>query len=128
LYAFLEFLPPWGHYMSAIAMDADWARQALDLEAAGEGLPPTGESDEDHAATPLYYDPLVARLDLIADRVMAVRTATQAAYSQDNKEPYFDPITRPMTAMDRERERRERNALEEVNALIQGEGLFLVIE
>lgn len=125
MYAFLDLLPSWGQYKTAMAMDAEWAKEALDLEEAGYGLPPTAEAERDDAFSPLYYDPLVARLDLIADRVMAVRTAVQAGYSEEHKEPHFEPIVRPTTAIDRERERRIRNELDVLDAQIQGEGLVL---
>lgn len=70
-----------------------------------------------------HYSPVVARLDLIADRVMAVRTAVQANYTKEHQEPSFEPLDRPVTALERERERRTRNLLLELDALILGDGL-----
>lgn len=126
MYAFIELLPPWGQYKTAMVMDEGWARNVLDMEEAGQGLPPTGEIEEGGAPSPLYYDPVVARMELIADRVMAVRTAVQAGYADEHKEPQFEPIVRPMTAIDRERERRTRSELEVLeNQLLRGEGLVL---
>jgi hypothetical protein len=125
LYDLLDYLPSWGHYKTAMVMSDTWAARALDLEEAGYGLPPTVE-DEDSEPTPLYYDPTVARLDLIADRVMSVRTAVQASFIEDHKEPSFDPIPRPVTAMDRERQRRVLNELNDLDLQLRA-GLSLVV-
>jgi hypothetical protein len=121
-YNFLDRLPPHGHYKTAVAMSPKWAEIVLDMEEAGKGIPP---GTEDHDLTPLGYTEVVARLDLIADRVMAVRTAVQAGYSKDHEEPRFEPMTRPVTAIDKERERRSRKILNEIESLIFGEGLSL---
>lgn len=108
-------------------MDEGWAKTALDLEEAGAGLPPTGEEIvRDPELSPLYYDPRVARLDLIADRVLAVRTATQAGYSKDHKEPSFEPLTRPTTALERERERRNLLILDETDRMFREVGLLVL--
>jgi hypothetical protein len=73
----------------------------------------------------LDYSPVVARLDLLADRVMAVRTAVLANYTKDHQEPQFEPLERPVTALDREREVRTRSLLLELDALVFGDGLAL---
>jgi hypothetical protein len=90
------------------------------MEEAGHELP------AQDGRTLHHYSPVVARLDLIADRVMAVRTAVQANYTKEHQEPTFEPIERPETALDRERERRARNLLLEVDALVMGEGVEIV--
>lgn len=105
-------------------MDEEWARYICDQEEKGEGTPPVPEDEPD--LTPLGYSDVVARLDLIADRIMMVRGAVQAGYSQDHKEPSFTPLPRPVTALDRERERRLKVELEDVDALFRGEGLLLI--
>lgn len=102
-------------------MDEQWASRMLDLEEAGETTPPTGEDDE-QTLTPLGYSDVVSRLDLIADRVFSVRTAVQASFSKDHEEPRFPSMPRPTTALDRERERRARTVLLEVDALVRGVG------
>jgi len=89
----------------------------LDLEEAGEEIP--GGSSSPSAD----YSPVVARLDMIADRVLAVRTAVQANYTEGHKEPNFEPIPRPETAIERERERRSLTVLGEVDALVTGGAL-----
>lgn len=104
-------------------MDEEWARRLLDMEEEGVGTPPTGE-----ALSPLGYTDVISRLDLIADRVMAVRTAVQAGYTEKHKEPSFDPLPRPTTAIEGERERRARTVLEEAEALFFGGGLMVVAE
>jgi len=54
---------------------------------------------------------------------MAVRTAVQANYTKEHQEPTFEPLPRPETAIERERERRARTVLLEAEALILGDGL-----
>lgn len=103
-------------------MDEEWAERLLDWEESGDGAPPTGDRVQQ---TPLGYTDVVSRLDLIADRVMLVRTAVQAGYAKEHKEPTFDPLPRPTTAIDRARERRTRTVLEEAEALVFGAGLVL---
>lgn len=120
-YNFLARLPHWGHYKAALAMDERWASRMLDREEAGQDTPPTGE-DDDPQLTPLGYSDVVQRLDLLADRVMSVRTAVQASFSKDHEEPRFPPMPRPVTAIERERERRARTVLLEVDALVMGGG------
>ena len=100
-------------------MDPEWARVICDMEEAGQETPPTGETLDDDTITPLGYSPIIARLDLIADRVMAVRTSVQASYAEKHEEPNFKPLPRPETALDRERERRTRILLEDVDALFR---------
>lgn len=122
-YAFLERLPYWGHYKSTLAMNEAWANKVLDMEERGERTPPGAGEDDD--LTPLGYSDIVARLDLIADRVMLVRTATQAGYTRDHEEPRLDPLPRPVTALERERERRARTVLLDVDAMVSGGGLVI---
>lgn len=110
--------------MAALAEDEEWARHVLDQEEAGIVLP-----TPDDAAPSLHtYSPVIARLDMLADRVLAVRTAVQASYSKDHQEPHFEPLPRPTTAIERERERRGRNLLLELEAELFGEGLALSSE
>lgn len=118
-YNLVARLPHWGHYKAGLAMDEVWAARMLDREEAGLETPPTGD-DETSQLTPLGYSDVVSRLDLIADRVFAVRTAVQASYSKDHEEPRFPPMPRPVTAMERERERRARTVLLEVDAFVMG--------
>lgn len=94
----------------------------LDLEEKGEQPPPGGEDDE---LGPLGYSDIVSRLDLIADRVMMVRTAVQAGYTTGHEEPRFEPLPRPVTALERERDRRARTVLLEVDALVLGGGVAI---
>lgn len=123
-YNLVARLPHWGHYKAALAMDEVWAARMLDREEAGLETPPTGD-DETPQLTPLGYSDVVSRLDLIADRVFAVRTAVQASFSKDHEEPRFPSMPRPVTAMERERERRARTVLLEVNALVMGGGALI---
>lgn len=123
LYSFLEMMPAWGRYKSALAMDHDYARRICDAEEKGEGHPPVGD-DDDAEITPLDYSEVIARLDIIADRILLTRNAVVAGYAKDGKEPEFRPMTRPTTALDQERERRTRRLLEEVDALVR-EGVLL---
>jgi hypothetical protein len=114
-------------------MDEEWARIAVEMEYDElEGKPPTGEDPDEELSRPigpLYYDPSIARLDLIADRLMAVRTAVQAGYAKDHREPAFQLLDRPETAVDRERERRNINILLETDRLFREEGFaFLALE
>ena len=122
LYDFIERLPSWGHYKSDLAMDAEYANMILDAEERGEAHPPTG--DEDEEISPLGYTDVIARLDIVADRILLARNAVVAGYAQDHKEPEFRPMTRPTTALDRERERRTRRLLLEIDAQIR-EGIVL---
>lgn len=127
-YEFLERLPAWGHYKSQLAMDEEWAEKILDLEEAEEDHVPVPEDsyeDEDSWLTPFGYTPETARLDLIADRVLSVRTALYAVNSKDGQEKSFRPLPRPKTALDRERERRTTKLLNEYDNLIRGGGLSL---
>lgn len=71
----------------------------------------------------LGYSPVIARLDLLADRVLAVRTATQANYTKDHQEPSLQVLPRPISALERERERRSRSLLLELDALVLGDGM-----
>lgn len=84
------------------------------MEEAGEVLPGVSTS-------PIAdYSPVISRLDLLADRVMAVRTAVQAQYTKDHVEPKFPLLDRPETAIDRVREQRAVTVLNEVDALVMG--------
>jgi hypothetical protein len=94
------------------------------MEEAGTPLP----MPEETGPSLLDYSPVVARLDILADRMLAVRTAVQAGYSRDHQEPAFEPLPRPETAMDRVRERRTRNLLLELEAQVFGEGLAISSE
>lgn len=98
-----------------MANDEEYARQVCDLEDAGQGTPPGASSStgEPEIST-LGYTMLIARLDLIADRIMGVRTAVQSSFSRDHQEPRFEPLPRPTTAYDRERERRTIDELTEI--------------
>lgn len=102
-------------------MDEEWARRVLDLEEEGVGTP----GAEEPPLTSLGYSEEVARLDLIADRIMSVRTAVQASYADKHQEPHFEPIKRPTTAIEKERERRARKVLVGIEAEIFGVGLPL---
>ena len=95
-------------------MDEDWARYMCDLEDAGRDLPPGATQDEEPLMAPAGYTAVIGRLDLIADRVMGVRTAVQAGYHKEHKEPTYEPLPRPTTAMERERERRTIDELTEI--------------
>lgn len=107
-------------------MDPEWVKRVCDMEdLRNETLPGAAE---DAPYTPLGYTEIVSRLDLVADRVLAVRTAVQASYSDKHKEPHFDPLPRPTTELAKERERRARNVLLEVDRLFTGEGLSLSFE
>jgi hypothetical protein len=118
----IERLPAWGQYKSDLAMDEDWATYVLDvMEKEGEALP--GAEDR---ITPHGYTDVIARLDLIADRVLSVRTAVQAGYTQDHEEPHFETLPRPETAVERAREDRVRNELEELDRQFR-EGIVLNI-
>ena len=119
-------MPAWGHYKAALALNEEWARIICDREEQGLDSPPA-DVDSD-VISPLGYSDLIARLDLIADRVMMVRTAVQSTITEKHKEPDFKPLPRPETALDRERERRTREELERLDAQIMGEGLFLMFE
>lgn len=105
-------------------MDEGWARAVVEMEMSGRLTPPTGEAGE-RTFSPLGYSDVISRLDLIADRVLAVRTATQANYTKAHKEPKFDPLPRPTTAIERERERRTRTVLTEADDLLLGGGIVL---
>ncbi len=84
------------------------------MEDAGL-VPPAGiTSDDEPRISPAGYTSLDARLDLIADRLMSVRTAVQAGYAKEHKEPRFKSLPRPTTAIERERERR---TLDELGAI-----------
>jgi hypothetical protein len=117
----VDRLPHWGHYKAALAQDEVWAEHLADLEEAGRLVRP----DPEDGPSLVDYDPIVARLELIADRVLAVRTAVQANYTKNHEEPRFTPLPRPVTAMDRVQERRARTVLSEVDALVRGDGLVV---
>jgi hypothetical protein len=107
-------------------MDEEWAEYILDVqEKQGQDMP--GISEAGPALTPLGYSEVVARLDLIADRVMGVRTAVQAGYTQNHEEPHFEPIRRPEPAVERVRELRVARELDELDRQFRG-GLFLDVE
>jgi hypothetical protein len=120
LYELLDALPHYGHYKSALAMDEEWAEMMLDMEEQGEN-PITSTEPPD--MTPLGYTDVIARLDLIADRVLAVRGAVFAANSDGGQEPQFTPMDRPVTAIERVRERRARSLLVGIESEIFGAGL-----
>jgi hypothetical protein len=117
----VERLPSWGAYKGDLAMDEEWARRVVDWEDQQEIETGMAYIPEDHDPTPHGYTTVDARLDLIADRIMAVRTAVQASGGGD--EPTFEPIQRPVTAIERERERRARSVLLDVDAMILGAGV-----
>jgi hypothetical protein len=119
----MDRLPYWGHYKSALVMDREWARQVCDAEDRGEEHPPADVGEPERS--PLHYDEMVSRLDLIADRVMGVRTAVQHSIDPSKQEPHFQPMERPVTALDKERERRAVSVLTEVERQIFGDGLLL---
>lgn len=117
LYDFINRLPAWGEYKSQLAMDEEYARILLDKEEEGEETPPGLESDR----TPHGYTDIVSRLELIADRVMAVRSAIYASMDQKNhKEPEWERMPTPITAVDREREDRTRKLLYDLDSLVRG--------
>ncbi len=94
-----------------------------DAEEKGEEPPPGALTDEEEMRSPAGYDEVVSRLDLIADRVMAVRASVVASVHPKHKEPDWKPVPRPRTLLDIEREKRTRNVLLEIDALIMGGGL-----
>jgi hypothetical protein len=120
----LERLPGWGHYKSELAMDEDWAAIVLDRQEAGEEV--ATAADPDHVS-PLHYTPEVAYLSLIADRVLAVRSAIFAAQS-DSGEPPIPTLPRPKTALDTVRERRMITELLAIEREIFGGGLGIQTE
>lgn len=119
-YNFVARLPHWGHYKASLAMDEVWAARMLDREEAGLDTPPI---EEEPTLTPLGYSDVISRLDLIADRVFAVRTAVQATITKDHEEPHFPQLPRPTTALERERERRARTVLLDIDAQVLGGGV-----
>jgi hypothetical protein len=89
----------------------------VDLEErTGQVMP--GMLDGEDQIGPLGYDEVVQRLDLLADRVLGVIIASNAENA--NQVTPFEPMPRPLTALDQERERRERSLLMETERLIFG--------
>jgi len=111
--------------MTALAEDEVWAAQVLDMEEAGLASAPPNASERPSV---LHYSPVIARMDMLADRLLAVRTAVQAGYTKEHQEPEFNPLPRPETAIERERERRTRNLLLELDAVVRGDGLVVSAE
>jgi hypothetical protein len=116
LYVFLERLPYWGHYKTALVMDEDWAKQILEREIAGEEVASAANPDE---ISPLGYTPEIAYLALIADRVDLVNN-TLIAVNSDGGAPMFSPLPRPTTLLDRMREQRTIDELLELDRQIRG--------
>lgn len=124
-YEFLERLPSWGHYKSALAMDEEWAEMILSASDAGEDVAPAADPDQ---ISPLHYTPEIGYLALIADRLLAVRSAIFAAQSENGHEQPIEHLPRPKTAMDRARERRVIGELLEIEQHIFGGGLQVNLE
>lgn len=140
LYRFIDKLPSWGYYKTELAMDPEFAKHLVDEEekaeekrleefkaavARGEYPPAV---DDDEGITPLGYDPVIARLDMIADREMMIWAAVVAQYTQDHKPPNWQEMPTPTTAVDKERENRVKNELNALHRLLMGEGLDIQLE
>jgi hypothetical protein len=102
-------------------MDEEWATLMLDMEDAGEE-PITRTTEDEETISPLGYTDEISRLDLIADRIMSVRTALFAVNSDDGSEQQFPPMKRPVTAAERLREQRTRSLITGIEAEIFGAG------
>lgn len=72
--------------------------------------------------SPLHYSPEIAYLALIADRVLAVRSAVFAAQGDGSEQP-IPTLPRPKTALERVRERHAIDELLEIERQIFGGGL-----
>jgi hypothetical protein len=127
LYRLVDALPSWGRYKSQIVMDPEWAKMICDMEDAGKETPPTGESSvtDDEAMSPFGYTPEVSRLDLILDRLQSLESAVMWTVQPDKQREQIQPMPRPETALDRERESRTRSLLEDLDAMFRGEGIAL---
>lgn len=99
-------------------MDESWAIKILDAEEAGQAV--ADAADPELTVSPLGYTPELGYLSLIADRVALVRNAVFAANSEGGAEPHFQPLPRPVTAIERERERRTRIELLDIDRLLRG--------
>lgn len=106
-------------------MDEDYARMIVDREeaAAAAGIAedgmPTGADPRE--PTPLGYNPELSYLAIIADRTLLVRDAVIASGGEDP--PHSQPLPRPTTAVERERARRNRDELLEIDRMLRGAGL-----
>lgn len=105
-------------------MDRQWAEAILDAAEAGEEIAPAADPDQ---ITPLHYTPEIGYLALIADRLLAVRSAIFAAQSEGQEQP-IDRLPRPKTAVDQLRERRVIDELLEIERQIFGGGLPVTTE
>lgn len=98
---------------------------AVDMELRdGVVMPGLGDVPE---MTPLGYSEIISRLDLLADRQLQTIIAIQAGYAEDHGQvSTFEPMQRPVTAIQKVREIRERSLLLETEREIFG-GLTLEI-
>jgi hypothetical protein len=117
LYWFLERLPNWGHYKTAMVMDEAWAQRVLELEKAGQEVAPAADPNQ---MTPLGYTPELAYLAIIADRLEAVRNVIIAVNTEDGNMPPVTPLPRPTTTLDRLREQSVIDELLDIDRQIRG--------
>lgn len=100
-------------------MDEDWANHFLDQVEAGEEVIPQADPDR---VDPLHFTPQLAYLSLIADRVLAVRSAIFAVNSEESERP-VPTLPRPTSAVDRVREKRAMAELLELERQLFGGGI-----
>jgi hypothetical protein len=105
----------------------EWARYICDQEDKEAEHPPAEYLDPDTIST-LGYTPVVGRLDLVLDRLQALESAIIWTANPKEQRPQLHPMPRPETALDRERERRTRSLLDEVDAMLRGDGLPMIFE
>lgn len=97
-------------------MDEEWARRIVDAELQGQDVAPAADPEQ---LGPLGYTPQLSYLALIADRLDLLRN-TLVAVNSEGGEPPFQPLPRPTTAIARERDRRARDELLEIDRLLRG--------
>lgn len=90
---------------------------------AGEEVAPAADPNQ---VSHLHYTPEIAYLALIADRVLAVRSAVFAAQNEGREQP-LPLLPKPKSAIERVRERRVVDELLEIERQIFGGGLGVQI-
>lgn len=106
----IDRLPPHSRYVAALLDDPDTARQLADLP-----------EPEDSSLSMAGFDPTRALLSALLDAINNNTAATIAAAGADP--PKFDPAPRPVTELDRARNRLRHDTRRALAALALGKSI-----
>lgn len=120
LFRFLSRLPTGSHYRAALDLDEDMARRILDAEAIREAAGIT-DSDDDSQLPRLSssagYTHETYLLMMLNEHIQQLNSTLIAVnLPKGKKPPRVKPLPRPVSALDRERARREMHEVHEAMA------------